>query len=152
MGFCTSREYLEFLRQCPLIKRMLVNGDLRVFKFWFSVSRLDYLRRCHARKTDPLKQWKLSPIDLESLHKWDAYTKAKKSMFFYTDTADAPWTVIKSDDKTRARVNCMRFFLTALDYPDKDVNVIGEPDPLIVGSTAQIYEKDEHPLSEFADV
>ncbi len=151
MGFCTSREYLEFLRQCPLIERMLVNSGLQFFKFWFSVSRLEQLRRFHARKTDPLKQWKLSPIDLESLHKWDDYTRAKKSMFFYTDTADAPWTVIKSDDKKRARVNCMRFFLTALDYPDKDVKVIGEPDPLIVGSAAKIFEKDEHPLSELAD-
>ncbi len=152
MGFCTSREYLEFLRQCPLIERMLVNSGIHLFKFWFSVSRLEQLRRFYKRKTDPLKQWKLSPIDLESLHKWDAYTKAKKSMFFYTDTADAPWTVIKSDDKKRARINCMRYFLSQLDYPDKDIKAIGKPDPLIVGSAAQIYEKDEHPLQELADV
>ena len=123
---------------------MLVNGDLRVFKFWFSVSRLDYLRRCHARKTDPLKQWKLSPIDLEPLHKWDAYTKAKKSMFFYTDTADAPWTVIKSDDKKRARLNCLRHFLHTLDYPQKDLEMAPPPDPQIVINASEVYGKDEH--------
>ncbi len=145
MGFCSSREYLEFLRQCPLVEKMLVNSDIRLFKFWFSVSRIEQLRRFHARKVDPLKQWKLSPIDMESLHRWDAYTNAKQSMFFHTDTADAPWTVVKSDDKKRARINCMRYFLTKLDYPDKDPQAIGKPDPLIIGSVEQLYGEDAYP-------
>ena len=94
--------------------------------------------RFEARKTDPLKQWKLSPIDQASIAKWDEYTEAKRSMFFYTDTADAPWTIVKSDDKKRARVNCMRHFLSSVDYPDKDEDAVGEPDPLIVGSAAAV--------------
>lgn len=146
MGFCKPTEYLEFLRQAPQLERMLVNSGITLFKFWFSVSRYEQLRRFHSRKLDPLKQWKLSPIDIESLGKWEEYTKAKEAMFFYTDTADAPWTVIKSDDKKRARINCMRYFLNALDYPNKDEELIGEPDPLIVGSASSIYQKDEHPV------
>lgn len=148
MGFCSSWEYLEFLRQCPLFERMLVNSGIILFKYWFSVSRIEQLRRFHARKMDPLKQWKLSPIDLEALNRWDDYTQAKKSMFFYTDTADAPWTVVKSDDKKRARLNCLRHFLSSLDYPDKDEEMIGKVDPLIVGSAADVYSKAAHPVED----
>ncbi len=148
MGFCNSREYLEFLRQCPQIERMLVNDGIILFKYWFSVSRIEQMRRFYARRTDPLKQWKLSPIDVQSLQRWDDYTKAKESMFFYTDTADAPWTVVKSDDKKRARINCMRHFLSALDYPDKDHAVVKAPDPQIVGSAESLYEKEGHPIDE----
>ena len=143
MGFCTSGEYLEYLRQTPLLERMLVNSGLHLFKYWFSVSRCEQLRRFHARKHDRLKQWKVSPIDLESLSKWDEYTKAKEAMFFYTDTADSPWTVIKSDDKKRARINCMRHFLSQLDYPDKNEAMIGEVDPRIVGPAAEIFSEGE---------
>lgn len=143
MGFCESRDYLEFLRQCPSVERMLVNSGILLFKYWFSVSRTEQLRRFHCRKTDPLKQWKLSPIDLESLGKWDDYTNAKEAMFFHTDTADAPWTVIKSDDKKRARVNCIRDFLSTLDYPDKDPEIIGIPDEKIVVKAAQEYTPDD---------
>ncbi len=99
MGFCTGQEYLEFLRQCPELERMLVNSGILLFKFYFSVSQDEQAHRFERRNTDPLKQWKLSPVDLASLNKWDEYTQAKEAMFFYTDTADAPWTVIKSDDK-----------------------------------------------------
>ena len=143
MGFSTSSEYLEFMRQAPEVERMLVNSGIRLFKFWFSVSRNEQFRRFQARRTDPLKQWKLSPIDLASLDKWDDYTEAKESMFFYTDTADAPWTVVKSDDKKRARINCMRYVLYKLPYPDKNLKVAVTPDPLIVGRTTDIYEKGE---------
>jgi polyphosphate kinase 2 len=143
MGFCTPREYLEFLRQCPLLERMLVNSGIRMFKFWFSVSRTEQLRRFHSRKTDPLKQWKLSPVDMASLGKWDDYTKAKEAMFFHTDTADAPWTVIKSDDKKRARINCIRYFLSELDYPGKDESVLSPPDPKIVINASDVYERDD---------
>ena len=146
MGFCNSAQYLEFMRQAPQLERMLVNDGIHLFKYWFSVSREEQLRRFRSRQKDPLKQWKLSPIDLQSLDKWDEYTEAKEAMFFYTDTADAPWTVIKSDDKKRARINCMRDFLSRLDYPDKDEEVVDALDPLIVGSASNIYERDEHPL------
>ena len=140
MGFCTDEEYLEFMRQTPNIERMLVNSGIRLTKYWFSVSRHEQLRRFHARRHDPLKHWKLSPIDLQSLDKWDEYTEAKKAMFFYTNTADAPWTVIKSDDKKRARINCMRHFLYHLDYPGKDENLARAPDPKIAGPVDQIYD------------
>lgn len=143
MGFCESREYLEFLRQCPSVERMLVNSGILLFKYWFSVSRTEQLRRFHCRKTDPLKQWKLSPIDLKSLGKWDDYTRAKEAMFFHTDTADAPWTVIKSDDKKRARVNCIRHFLNSLDYPDKDPEMIGKPDEKIIVKASDEYNAED---------
>jgi len=152
MGFCTPSEYLEFMRQCPEYERMLVRSGVRLFKYWFSVSREEQRRRFEARKDDPLKQWKLSPIDLASLNKWDDYTEAKEAMFFYTDTADAPWQIIKSDDKKRARLNCMTHFLWSLPYPNKDLSLIKAPDPLIVGSTEHvighnlhIIEKTVHP-------
>jgi polyphosphate kinase 2 len=143
MEFCTPTEYLEFMRQCPEFERMLVNSGIRLFKYWFSVSQEEQRRRFEARRNDPLKQWKLSPIDLQSLDKWDAYTDAKQSMFFYTDTPIAPWTVIKSDDKKRARINCMLHFLANLPYPNKDTHVASLPDPLIVGAASVIFEKGE---------
>ena len=144
MNFCTPKEYLEFMRQAADLERMLVRSGIKLFKLWFSVSRDEQFRRFQKRRTDPLKQWKLSPIDLASLDKWDDYTEAKESMFFYTDTADAPWTVIKSDDKKRARINAMRFILTQLDYPAKDTNIVREPDTLIVGSAHDVFEIDEY--------
>jgi len=144
MGFCDSLEYLEFMRQVPDLERMLVRSGIRLFKFWFSVTHGEQDRRFKARIGDPLKQWKLSPIDQESQGKWDEYTEAKEAMFFYTDTADAPWTIVKSDDKKRARLNCMQHFLAELDYPGKNEHVVRGPDPLIVGSSSQVIEKDRH--------
>ena len=143
MGFCTGQEYLEFLRQCPELERMLVNSGILLFKFWFSVSQDEQLHRFDSRKTDPLKQWKISPIDLASLDKWPDYTQAKEAMFFYTDTADAPWTVIKSDDKKRARIAAMQHFLAKLPYPDKDTAVVTGADPLIVGPATRVVSRDE---------
>jgi len=144
MNFCTPKEYLEFTHQAADLERMLVRSGIHLFKLWFSVSRDEQFRRFQKRRTDPLKQWKLSPIDLASLDKWDDYTEAKEAMFFYTDTADAPWTVVKSDDKKRARINAMRFILGQLDYPNKDHKIIREPDPLIVGSAKDVFEQDEY--------
>jgi len=144
MGFCDSLEYLEFMRQVPDLERMLVRSGIRLFKFWFPVTHEEQERRFNARSGDPLKQWKLSPIDQESQNKWDEYTEAKEAMFFYTDTPDSPWTVIKSDDKKRARLNCMQHFLSELDYPGKNRHVVRGPDPLIVGSSAQVIKKDRH--------
>ncbi len=142
MGFCTPTEYLEFMRQCPEFERMLVRSGIRLCKYWFSVSREEQRRRFEARELDPLKQWKLSPIDRASLEKWDEYTEAKEAMFFYTDTADAPWTIVKSDDKKRARLNAMQHFLSRLDYPRKDTAVVTGPDPLIVGPSANVIGAD----------
>jgi polyphosphate kinase 2 len=144
MGFCSSLEYLEFMRQVPDLERMLVRSGIQLFKYWFSVTREEQMRRFESRQGDPLKQWKLSPIDEMSRDKWDEYTEAKESMFFYTDTADSPWIVIKSDDKKRARLNCMQHFLTNLGYPDKDRRVVHGPDPLIVGTPSLVIEKDRH--------
>jgi len=146
MGFCQPGEYLEFMRQAPELERMLVRSGIKFFKLWFSVSRNEQFRRFQARQHDPLKQWKLSPIDMASLDKWQNYTEAKEAMFFYTDTADAPWTVVKSDCKKRARINAMKFVLNALDYPNKNKKVATPPDPLIVGSAKYIYETGEHYL------
>ncbi|WP_233716870.1 polyphosphate kinase 2 [Ketobacter alkanivorans] len=147
MDFCNEQEYLELMRQTPELERMLVRSGIMLFKFWFSVSREEQFRRFQERRKDPLKQWKLSPIDLASLDKWSDYTKAKEAMFFYTDTADAPWTAIKSDDKKRARINAMRYLLSKANYPDKDPNVAVSPDPLIVGSAKDIHEQDEQVLT-----
>ena len=144
MNFCQPAEYLEFMRQCPDLERMLVRSGVRLFKYWFSVTRPEQHARFTARETDPLKQWKLSPIDKASLDKWDDYTEAKEAMFFYTDTADAPWTIVKSDDKKRARLACMRHFLSTLDYPQKDLHVVGKPDPLLVGGAAHVIGNDAH--------
>jgi len=143
MGFCSDHEYLEFLRQTPDLERMLVNSGIILFKYWFSVSRTEQFRRFKSRQNDPLKQWKLSPIDMASLELWPEYSKAKDAMIFHTDTKDAPWTIIRSDDKKRGRINCMRHFLSNLDYPGKDQEVVDTPDPLIAGSAKDIYEKDE---------
>ena len=148
MGFCTPNDYLEFMRQTPDLERMLVRSGIRLFKFWFSVTREEQLSRFKSREKDPLKQWKLSPIDKASLNKWDQYTEAKEAMFFYTDTADAPWTIIKSDDKKRARIACMQYFLSSLPYPEKDKKLVTGPDPLLVGTTAHVIGRDEHILGK----
>lgn len=143
MGFCSDQEYAEFVRQCPEFERMLVRNGTHVIKFWFSVSQEEQRRRFRERKVHPLKQWKLSPIDMASLDKWDDYTRAKEAMFFHTDTADAPWTVIKSNCKKRARLNAMRYILHKLPYTNKDTTRIGNLDPLIVGRANVVYERGE---------
>jgi len=146
MGFCEPSEYLEFMRQTPEFERMLVRSGVRIFKFWFSVTQNEQLRRFKSREQDPLKQWKLSPIDKASLDKWDDYTEAKEAMFFYTDTADAPWTIIKSNDKKRARLETMQYVLDQLPYPDKNNDVVKSADPLIVKGTKHIVNRADHIL------
>lgn len=143
MGFCTNAQYEEFMRQTPDFERHLVRSGVHLFKFWFSVSRKEQRRRFKERESHPLKQWKLSPIDKASLDKWNDYTRAKEAMFFETDTADAPWTVIKSDCKKRARLNAMRYVLSKLPYTSKDTNAIGKIDSLIVGRAHVVYERGE---------
>ncbi len=145
MGFCSPEEYHEFMRQAPEFERNLVRSGVHLIKFWFSVSRKEQRRRFKERETHPLKQWKLSPVDLASLDKWDNYTRAKEAMFFHTDTADAPWTVIKSDCKKRARLNAMRYLLYKLPYASKDLSNVAQPDPLLVGRANVVYERGETP-------
>ncbi|MDG1738075.1 MAG: polyphosphate kinase 2 [Paracoccaceae bacterium] len=146
MGFCEPSEYLEFMRQTPELERMLVRSGIRLYKYWFSVTQEEQRTRFKSREIDPLKQWKLSPVDKASLNKWDDYTEAKEAMFFYTDTADAPWTVIKSNDKKRARINTMLHFLNSLDYPGKDLRIVTPTDALIVSGTDHDLHRSDHIL------
>ena len=143
MGFCTDEEYRIFMRQVPEFEKHLVESGIHLVKFWFSVSREEQRARFASRENDPLKQWKLSPVDKASLNKWDDYTLAKEAMFFNTDTAEAPWIVIKSDCKKRARLNAMRYVLNKMAYENKDSSQIGNIDPLIVGRAGALYEMDE---------
>jgi polyphosphate kinase 2 len=146
MGFCRPEESLEFLREAPEFERMLARDGITLIKFWFSVSRAEQLRRFVNRQLDPVKRWKLSPIDLASLDKWDDYTEAKEAMFFFTDLADAPWTVVKSNDKKRARLEAMRYVLRRVDYEGRNEELVGQPDPLIVGpAPLLLHEIGEQP-------
>jgi len=143
MGFCSDAQYQEFMRQTPDFERHLVRSGLHLFKFWFSVSRKEQQRRFKERENHPLKQWKLSPIDKASLDKWNDYTRAKEEMFFETDTADSPWTVVKSDCKKRARLSVLRYLLSALPYSNKDTKAIGKIDSLILGRAHVVFERGE---------
>jgi polyphosphate kinase 2 len=148
MGFCTDDELTEFLRQAPEFERNLTRSGVHLIKFWFSVGREEQRRRFKEREKHPLKQWKLSPVDIASLDKWDAYTEAKNAMFVHTDTIEAPWTVIKSDCKKRARLNAIRYVLHKLPYTDKAVDRIGPLDPLLVGRAYDVYETEERDSPE----
>lgn len=132
MGFCTDEEYVEFMRQCPQFEENLVHSDTILIKFWLSVTQDEQKRRFKSREIDPLKRWKLSPIDIAALSKWDDYSKAEEAMFFATNTTACPWIVIKSNDKKRARLNAMRYVLSIIDYAEKDLKAIGTVDPLIL--------------------
>jgi polyphosphate kinase 2 len=144
MGFCSPSEYAEFLDRAPEFEQALVRSGLHLVKFWFSVSRGEQRTRFAIRQIDPVRQWKLSPIDLASLDRWDDYTRAKEAMFAATDTPHAPWTVVKSNDKKRGRLEAMRHVLSLFDYADKDSDVIARPDPLIIGPAADVFEQGEH--------
>ncbi len=143
MGFCTPAETVRFLRDTVLFEQMLINEGLRLFKFWFSVSQEEQLRRVMSRAQDSLKQWKLSPVDMRSLPLWDEFTEAKKLMFAGTDTKASPWVVVKSDDKKRARLNCMRFLLRSLEYDPDGARRVTKPDPKVIGPAKSLYGKDE---------
>ncbi len=143
MGFCSQDEYELFLAHCPQFEQMLVDDGILLVKFWFSVSRAEQRTRFAIRQVDPVRQWKLSPTDVASLDLWDDYTTAKVDMFRATDTEHAPWTVVKSNDKRRARLEAMRSLLWRLDYANKDDKAIGRPDPLIVGAAQTLLEPGE---------
>ncbi len=142
MGFCSEAEYWEFMREAPEFERMLVRSGLRLTKFWFSVTPSEQRTRFIIRRVDPVRQWKLSPMDIESLDKWDAYTAAKEAMFHYTDSAHAPWTVVKSNDKKRARLEAIKHVLRKFDYDGKNEAAIGEPDPTLIGPPSALSEHD----------
>ena len=118
MGFCDEAEYEEFMRSCPDFERMLVRSGIHLIKYWFSVSDDEQERRFQARVQDPMRRWKLSPMDLESRERWVDYSRAKDEMFRYTDITLAPWYVVRADDKRRARLNCMTHLLSQFDYED----------------------------------
>jgi polyphosphate kinase len=145
MGYATDEEYQQFLGQAPMFERMLAHSGISLIKLWFSVSRGEQRSRFIVRQIDPVRQWKLSPTDLASLDKWDEYTEAKEAMFLHTDTADAPWTVIKSNDKKRARLEALRFVLSRFRYSGRDDGALGTPDPLLVGSAADVLEDEVVP-------
>ncbi|NVK44144.1 MAG: polyphosphate kinase 2 [Oceanospirillaceae bacterium] len=124
MGFCTKAEAREFLETAPQLEQMLIRSELHLVKFWFAVSKKEQRKRFHQRETDPLKQWKLSPIDVEAQRRWDDYSKARDEMFRHTSTAESPWVWIRSDDKKRARLNAIRYLLGLYDYDDRDDSVL----------------------------
>ena len=142
MGFTTEDEYWEFMREAPEFERMLVRSGLHLTKFWFSVTPAEQRTRFIIRRIDPVRQWKLSPMDIESLDKWDGYTEAKEAMFHYTDTEWAPWTVVKSNDKKRARLQAIRHVLVKFDYDGKDLEVLGEADKALIGPPSVMSEHD----------
>jgi polyphosphate kinase 2 len=132
MGFCTEQEYDTFMKQAPVFEQMMVDAGIHVTKFWFSVTMHEQRTRFAIRQIDPVRRWKLSPMDLASLNRWEDYTEAKEQTFLRTDTDHAPWITIKSNDKKRARINAMRYFLNQFDYEGKDTSVVFDPDPLLV--------------------
>jgi len=136
MGFCTPEETEQFLDHVPVVEKLLVEDGVHLFKFWLTVGREMQIKRLFDRRHDPLKRWKLSPIDYQGLPRWDAYTKAAEHMFERTHTKAAPWTIIRSNDKKRARLEAMRTVLAALDYDGKDTKAVGEVDPKIVADAA----------------
>ena len=141
MGFCSMFDVSEFLQSVPELERMLIRSNIRMTKFYFSVSKKEQAKRFKQRKNDPLKQWKLSPVDLASQNLWDSYTEAKRDMFFHTSTTDSPWTIVKSDDKKRARINAMRFYLSQFDYPGKRPEILVY-DRRIIHSVAEELDED----------
>ncbi|MFE2280586.1 polyphosphate kinase 2 [Streptomyces sp. NPDC059454] len=147
MGFCSDTEYHQFLEQAPLFERLLTDDGIVLVKFWFSVSRAEQRTRFAIRQVDPVRRWKLSPMDLASLDRWDDYTEAKIEMFRATDTPHAPWTVVKNNDKRRGRLEAMRSLLDRCDYPAKDHEALGKPDPLIVGAADTLLEAGEEPAA-----
>ena len=147
MGYCTEEQYVEFMRDVPELERMLVRSGVHLIKFWFSVARSEQRTRFAIRQLDPVRQWKLSPTDIAALDLWDAYTAAKEAMFAETDSDEAPWVMVKSNDKKRARVEAMRWVLSSFDYTNKDYEIVGTPDPLIVMPAAQSSEPSEYPRS-----
>ena len=128
MGFCTEKQYINFLQTCPEFERMIISSGTQLVKYWFSVSAEEQMKRFKARAKDPTKGWKLSPMDLESVKRWDEYSKAKDNMFEHTDTPFSPWYVVESDNKKKARVNCIDHFLSLIRYTEIEAPEVVLPD------------------------
>lgn len=139
MGFCTSDQLADFLREAPQFEGMLVRDGIHFFKFYLDIGREMQLKRFHQRRHDPLKQWKIGDIDRTAISKWDDYTKAKEEVFRFTHTPATPWTVIRANDKRRTRLEALRVMLSALDYDGKDKKVVGKPDARIVGAGPEYF-------------
>jgi len=144
MGFCTEKDYEDFLEHTPVFEKMLVKSGITIIKFYLSVSKPEQARRFEERKTNPLKQWKLSPVDLEAQHKWDGYTAAKNTIFETTDSEEAPWVIVKTEQKARGRLEAMRFVLNQFDYPNKDPEMVASLDPLIISRVSSLLDKQGH--------
>jgi polyphosphate kinase 2 len=138
MGFCTPQEYSEFFRQAPGFERSLVQSGLHLTKLWFTVSQKEQRKRFDERQNDPLRQWKLSDIDLMSIDKYEDYTRARDALLFYTDHHDAPWTVVNSNEKRRARTEAIRYVLHTLPYDHKDTSIARPPDPMVVQPASSV--------------
>ncbi len=147
MGYCSPEQYAEFMRTTPQFEQMLVQSGIHLIKFWFSVGEAEQRRRFEERRDDPVKRWKLSPTDLASRDKWQQYTEAKEAMFLHTHSGHAPWTVVKSNDKKRARIEAMRWVLRQFDYPGKNTHLVGEADSLIIGKPETMYDEGENPTT-----
>jgi polyphosphate kinase len=140
MGFCDQDQLADFLREAPVFEGMLVRDGITLIKLYLSIGRATQLKRLHNRHHDPLKQWKLSPIDIDGLDKWDEYSQAQEEMFRFTHTDVTPWTVVRANDKYRARLEGIRHILSAVSYDAKDKKAVGKPDPLIVGAGPEFFE------------
>ena len=148
MGFCTPQEYVLFLRQTPIFEQMLIDEGILLRKYWFSVSDGEQLRRFKSRLNDPVRQWKLSPMDLESVYRWEDYSRAKDEMMVHTDTATSPWYVVESDLKKNARLNMMAHLLNSIDYHEVDRPKVKLPRrPIVSGN----YQRPPRELSNYVD-
>jgi polyphosphate kinase 2 (PPK2 family) len=148
MGFCSKEEYMRFLHQCPIFERLLVEDGILLRKYWFSVSDDEQLRRFRSRKDDPVRQWKLSPMDLESVYRWEDYSRAKDQMMVHTDTPQSPWYIVESDIKKHARLNMMAHLLSTIDYHDVERPDVTLPDrPVLTGD----YRRPSRDLARYVD-
>lgn len=148
MGFCTPREYALFMRQTPIFEQMLIDDGILLRKYWFSVSEAEQLRRFKARRNDPVRRWKLSPIDLESVYRWEDYSRAKDEMMVHTDTPESPWYVVESDIKKHARLNMMAHLLSTVPYHDVETPKVKLPShPVVSGN----YQRPPRELSTYVD-
>ena len=134
MGFCSDKEYINFLQTCPDFERMLISSGIQLIKYWFSVSPEEQIKRFQGRIDDPTKGWKLSPMDLESVNRWDDYSKAKDKMLEHTDTESSPWYLVESDNKKKARINCISHLLGLVEYSEVEHEEIKLPDRALTGS------------------
>ena len=134
MGFCSDKEYINFLQTCPDFERMLISSGIQLIKYWFSVSPEEQIKRFQGRIDDPTKGWKLSPMDLESVNRWDDYSKAKDKMLEHTDTESSPWYLVESDNKKKARINCISHLLSLVEYSEVEHEEIKLPDRALTGS------------------